>query len=188
MPLYSWFCWGPERLGDSARLHSWLETTESVNADAFGSLVLAWSDPSLADAAWAWDLGHWHLEMVFYSLDCFSFPCFGKCRFLVLPEVCDLRLFEHRNIQLLLGATCVNAQVSMTVPFEGLAALSFLGTDLEPRQTEQAGMCIPGRAGKCVLEIVSMVGWKPNKIEAVFVSCSFYQKGMRFPSFVKRGF
>lgn len=88
-----------------------------------GSLVLAWSDPSLADAAWAWDLGHWRLEMVFYSLDCFLFPCFGKCRFLVLTEVCDLRLFEHRNIKLLLGATCVNAQVSMTVPFEGLAAL-----------------------------------------------------------------
>ena len=75
-----------------------------------------------------------------------------------MTEVCDLRLFEHRNIKLLLGATCVNAQVSVTVPFEGLATLSFLGTDLEPRQTEQSGMCIPGRAGKCTLEIVSMVG------------------------------
>lgn len=52
----------------------------------------------------------------------------------------------------------MNAQVSVTVPFEGLATLSFLGTDLEPRQTEQSGMCIPGRAGKCALEIVSMVG------------------------------
>ena len=136
----------------------------------------------------AWGLGHWHLEMVFCSLDCFLFPCFGKCRFLILTEVYDLRLFEHRNIKLLLGNTCVSAQVSVTLAFEGLAALSLLGTDLEPRQTEQSGKCIPGRAGKCALEIVSMVGWKPNKIEAVFVSCSFYHKRMQFPSFVKHGF
>lgn len=52
----------------------------------------------------------------------------------------------------------MTAQVSVTVPFEGLATLSFLGTDLEPRQTEQSGVCIPGRAGKCMMDIVSMVG------------------------------
>lgn len=50
----------------------------------------------------------------------------------------------------------MTAQVSVTVPFEGLATLLF-GYRLRTKADRTVWMCIPGN-GKCVMDIVSMVG------------------------------
>lgn len=65
-------------------------------------------------------------------------------------------MFEHRNIKMLPGATCVSAEASVNLPFEGLAVISVIGSRLSTK-TEQSGMCAPGSAGKCVLEIIRVV-------------------------------